>query len=88
MEISELEIIWNEKLVEQKVKTDAFVLSQEERRLKNITKKCKKVDERFQFLANPKKTSKELSADDQLDLQLEKILKEKKNQQNKFKKLL
>jgi len=44
--------------------------------LKNITKKSKKVDERFAFLANPKKTNKELSIDEQLDAQIEKILKE------------
>ena len=53
-----LDISWNEKLVEQKVKTDAYVLSQEEKKLKNITKKVKKVDERFAFLANPKKKKK------------------------------
>jgi hypothetical protein len=83
-----LEICWNEKLVEQKVRTDSYVLSLEEKRLKNITKKHKNVDKRFEFLANPKKTVKELSIDDELDLQLEKILKEKQKHQNKFKKLL
>jgi hypothetical protein len=81
-----LEICWNEKLVQEKVKKDSYVLSLEEQRLKNITKKHKNVDERFKFLANPKKTV--LSLDDQLDLQLEKILKEKKTQQNNFRKLL
>jgi hypothetical protein len=81
-----LEICWEEKLVEAKVKTDSYVLSIEEKRLKNITKRHKNVDKRFDFIANPKKTL--ISIDDELDAQLEKILKEKRQQQNKFKKLL
>ena len=80
-----IDICWNERLVEQKVKSDAYVLSQEERKLKNITKKSKKVDERFAFLANPKKTTKELTIDEQLDAQVEKILKEKEKNQKKMK---
>ena len=72
-----LNICWNEDLVKKKVDNDAYVLSQEERRLKNITHRKKNVDKRFEFLANPKKL-KELSLEDQLDSQLEKILKEKK----------
>jgi hypothetical protein len=84
-----LDICWNERLVEQKVKTDAFIVSQEERKLKNITRKAKKVDERFAFLANPKKTTgKELSIDEQLDLQVEKILKEKDKQQKQAKRII
>ena len=83
-----LDICWNEKLVEQKVKTDAFMLSQEENKLKNITKKVKNVDERFAFLANPKKTTKEPTIDEQIDLQVQKILKEKENQQKKFKSIV
>ena len=83
-----LDICWNEKLVEQKVKTDAFMLSQEENKLKNITKKVKNVDERFAFLANPKKTTKEPTIDEQIDLQVQKILKEKEKQQKKFKSIV
>ena len=84
-----IEICWNEKLVEQKVKTDAYVLSQEERKLKNITKKVKKVDERFAFLANPIKTGKkELTIDEQLDAQVEKILKEKEKKQKQMKQIV
>ena len=83
-----LDICWNEKLVEQKVKTDAFMLSQEEQKLKNITKKVKNVDERFAFLANPKKTTKEPTIDEQIDLQVQKILKEKEKQQKKFKSIV
>ena len=82
----QIDISWNEKLVEQKVKTDAYVLSQEERKLKNITKKVKKVDDRFAFLANPKKTAvKELTIENKLDEQVEKILREKEKTQKQFK---
>ena len=84
----EIHICWNEKLVEQKVKTDAYELSQEERKLKNITKKVKKVDERFSFLANPKKITNELSIEDKLDEQVEKILKEKEKKQKQMKQIV
>jgi len=83
-----MEINWNERLVAEKVKTDAYMLSQEEQKLKNITRKNKKVDERFAFLANPAKTSKELTVDDQLDAQIEKILKEKEKKQKQLKKIV
>lgn len=72
-----LNVCWNEDLVKQKVDNDAYVLSQEEKILKNITHRKKNVDKRFDFLANHKKM-KELSLEDQLDSQLQKILKEKK----------
>ena len=86
----QLDICWNEKLVEQKVKTDAYVLSQEERKLKNITRKKKNVDERFSFLANPKKVKDPQikSIDEQIDAQLEKILKEKESTQRKYKSII
>jgi len=86
----QIDVNWNEKLVEQKVKTDSFVLSHEERKLKNITRKVKQVDARFQFLANPKKmaSEKDLSIDEQLNVQVQKILREKESLQNKFKKML
>jgi hypothetical protein len=84
----QIDICWNEKLVEQKVKTDAYVLSQEEKKLKNITKKSKKVDERFAFLANPQKTSKEVTLEDKLDEQVEKILKEKEKKQKQMKQII
>ena len=85
-----LEIFWNEKLVEQKVKTDAYLISQEEKKLRNITKKSKKIDERFNFIANPKKTTQLIpqSLEDELDSKVEKILKEKNKLQNKYKNIL
>jgi hypothetical protein len=83
-----IDICWNEKLVEQKVKSDSYVLSQEERRLKNVTNKAKKVDQRFAFLANPKKTNTELTIEQKLDQQVEKILKERDHTQKKFKNIV
>lgn len=85
----QLDICWNEKLVEEKVKTDAYLLKIHENKLKNLTKKNKNIDQRFAFLANPKKTAnKELSIDEQLDEQIEKILKQKEKTQKKYSKLL
>jgi hypothetical protein len=85
-----LEINWNEQLVQQKVKTDAFVLSHEEKKLRNITRKSKKVDERFSFLANPKKVKDPTvkTIDDQINEQLEKILKEKEKKQEQYKSIV
>uniref|UniRef100_A0A6C0I9K0 Uncharacterized protein n=1 Tax=viral metagenome TaxID=1070528 RepID=A0A6C0I9K0_9ZZZZ len=85
----QIDISWNEKLVEQKVKTDSYILNQQEQRLRNITKKNKNIDKRFEFIANPSKTTKmEKSIDQQLDEQIEKILKEKTKEQKKYSKLL
>ena len=65
------------------------MISQEEKRLKNITKKSKKIDERFEFIANPKKTTKlPQTLEDELDSKVEQILKEKSNIQNKYKNIL
>ena len=83
-----LDVCWNEKLVEQKVKADAYIISEQERKLKNITKKAQKVDERFSFLANPKKVNKEKTVDELLDDQVSKILKEKERTQKKFKNIV
>jgi len=84
----QLDISWNERLVEQKVRTDSFILSHEERKLKNVTRKNKQVDERFKFLANPQKTSGELTIDDKLDAEVEKILREKEKKQSQMKQIV
>ena len=83
----QLDVCWNEVLVEQKVKTDAYVLNSEGKKIKNITKKVKNIDDRFSFLANPKKTINN-SIDKQIDDQIDKILKEKSKNQQKYKNLL
>ena len=85
-----IDICWNETLVKQKVKTDAYFLDESERKLRNITHKSKKIDDRFNFLANPVKIKdiKDLSIEDQVDLQVQKILKEKEDLQKRYKKML
>ena len=86
----QLDICWNEALVKQKVKTDAYYLDQSAQKLKNITRKSKKIDDRFNFLANPNKinTSENLSIEDQVDKQIKIILKEKEDLQKRYKKML
>jgi len=84
----QIDICWNEKLVEHKVKTDNYLLKQHEHKLKNISKINKQIDSRYGFLANPKKINKELSIEQKLDHQVEKILAEKDKNQKKFSLLL
>ena len=85
----QLDICWNESLVEQKVKSDSYLINEQERKLKNITKKVKKIDERFSFLANPVKMKKiESTPDEKLDIQLNKVLSDRDKLQNKYSKLL
>jgi hypothetical protein len=81
----QIEISWNEVLVSQKIKTDARLLKEQEAKLNKLSKRSKLLNERYSILANPKKTTKEISIDDQLDNQVEKILKEKEKMQKKFK---
>ena len=75
-------------LVEQKVKTDKFILKQHEHKLKSLSKLNKQIDDRFSFLANPKKVKKEKSLEQKLDDQLEKILADKEKTQKRFSQLL
>ena len=80
-----LEINWNEKLVEQKVRTDTIVVNRQNQKIK-IKKNDDKV---FNFLSNPKKirTDEDKTIDEKLDEQVQKILKEKEKLQNRYKKL-
>jgi hypothetical protein len=86
----QVDICWTESLVKQKVKTDAYYLDESAKKLKNITLKSKKIDERFNFLANPNKITQEKnrSIEEQVDSQIEKILKEKESLQKRYKKML
>jgi len=84
----QIDISWNEKLVEQKVKTDLFVLKQHEHKLKKLNKFNKEIDNRYSFLANPKKITTEKTLEQKLDDQVEKILREKDRNQKKFSLLL
>lgn len=80
----QLDICWNEKLVEQKIKTDSFLLKQQEHKLNKFSRMNKQLDERISCFANPKKVNKEKSIDEQLDDQIEKILRDKEKVQKKF----
>jgi hypothetical protein len=84
----QIDICWNEKLVEQKVKTDNYLLKEHEYKLKNLSKINKQIDSRYGFLANPKKVNTEKSVEQKLDDQVEKILAEKNKNQKKFSLLL
>jgi hypothetical protein len=86
----QIDICWNETLVKQKVKTDAYYLDESEKKLRNITKKSKKIDTKFNFLANPNKIKdiSDRSIEEQVDAQIQKILKEKEDLQKRYKKML
>jgi hypothetical protein len=86
----QIDVCWNETLVKQKVKTDAYYLDESEKKLKNITRKAKKIDSQFSFLANPSKAKKleDRSVEEQVDAQIQKILKEKEALQKRYKKML
>ena len=80
-----IEINWNEKLVEQKVRSDTIIVNRQKQKIKIK----KKDDKTFNFLSNPKKirSDEDKSIDEKLDDQVQKILKEKEKLQNRYKKL-
>jgi endonuclease I len=80
-----IHICWNEKLVKQKIKTDLFLIKQEESKVKNLKKK-KEQNSKFEYLANPKKVI--ITEDSLLDKQIEKILKQKQKTQDRFSSLM
>lgn len=84
----QLYICWNEELVSKKIKTDAMLLETQEQKLLVISKKNKQLNDRFSMLANPSKVKTTKSLDDEIDQQIEKILKEKDKQQKKFSSML
>ena len=83
-ENGQIDISWNEKLVQKKLETDRYILSNEEKRLNKYNKQNKVLTDRFNFLANPNKVTTTL--EEKLDQQVEKILKEKEKQQQKLSK--
>jgi len=82
----QIDVCWNEKLVQKKVSNDRYILKQEEKRLNKFSKQSKIINDRFTFLANPNKVVKETSLEEKLDQQVEKILKEKQKKQIEFSK--
>ena len=83
-----LDIFWNEKLVQQKVHNDSYVLNAEEQQLQKLSRRSKEIENRYSFLANPAKTSREQTVEEKLDHQIEQILHGKEKMQRKFSKLL
>jgi len=81
-ENGQLNICWNEKLVQKKVNCDRYILTQEEKRLNKYNKNSKIINDRFSFLSNPAKTVKEPTLEEKVDREVEKYLKQKDKQQN------
>jgi hypothetical protein len=81
-ENGQLNICWNEKLVQKKVNCDRYILTQEEKRLNKYNKNSKIINDRFSFLSNPAKTITEPTLEEKVDREVEKYLKQKDKQQN------
>jgi len=79
-----IDISWNEKLVQQKLNVDKYLLTQEEQRLNKYNHKNKVITERFNFLANPNKVN--VTLEDNLDQKVEEILRSKEKEQKKYSK--
>lgn len=80
----QLDICWNEKLVNKKLNSDRFLLQQEENRLNKFNKKTKIINDRFTFLANPSKIINELSLEEKLDQRVDQLLKQKDKEQRQI----
>ena len=52
-ESGQIDIGWNEKLVQKKMNNDRYILTQEEKRLNKFNNATKIINDRFSFLANP-----------------------------------
>ena len=86
-ENGQIDISWNEKLVQKKLETDRYILSNEEKRLNKYNKQNKVLTDRFNFLANPNKViNGELTLEEKLDQQVDKILKQKEKEQKSLSK--
>ena len=83
-ETGQIDIFWNEKLVQQKLDNDRYILTQQERRLNKYNKTAKVLNERFSFLSNPQKVRQEPTLEEKIDQHLEKILKDKDRHQKEF----
>ena len=83
-ENGQIDIGWNEKLVQKKMNNDRCVLTLEEKRLNKYNKASKVINDRFGFLANPSKTINEPTLEEKVDREIEKILKEKDKKQKEL----
>ena len=80
-------ISWDEKLLERKAAMDSFLIDQEHHKIKNLSQKKFSVDDRFKFLANPNKIKQRKPPSD-LDIHVNKILREREQTNKKYKDLL
>ena len=82
----QIDICWNEKLVNTKLNHDRYILQKEESRLVKLNHKNKIINDRFTFLANPNKINNEQTLEQKLDNQVERLLKEKDREQKQISK--
>jgi len=87
-ENGQINICWNEKLVQKKLNNDKYILTQEEKRLNKFNKNAQIINDRFAFLSNPAKTLKEPTLEEKIDREVDKILKEKDREQKRVSKTL
>lgn len=87
-ENGQIDVCWNERLVQKKLNNDRFILSQEEKRLNRYNKTTKVLNDRFSFLSNPDKTIQEPTLEEKIDREVEKILKEKDKRQRELAKCI
>ena len=87
-ENGQINICWNEKLVQKKLNNDKYILTQEEKRLNKFNKNAQIINDRFAFLSNPAKTLKEPTLEEKIDREVDKILKEKDREQKRVAKTL
>ena len=82
-----LYICWDEKQLRRKASVDSFLVNEDENKIKNLTKKSKNVDDKCKFIANPKKV-KEKTRPSDLDIHVNRILREKEKEVKKYKGLI
>ena len=84
-----IHICWDEKDVKKKAEGEAYMIDQEKNRIKNISKKKKTVDDKFDFLANPeKKSKKKKGPKDDWEKKVNNIIKEGEKRKKQLESLL
>ncbi len=83
-ENGQIDICWNERLVAKKLNAERYHLQQEEKKINAFNKKTKEVHERFNFLANPDKVIGELTLEQKIDAQVDRLLKQKDREQRQM----
>ena len=85
-----IHICWREEDVKKKAEGEAYMIDQEKNRIKNISKKKKTVDQKFDFLANPEKKvpSSKKSKNSDWENKVNKIIKEGEKRKKQLSNLL